>query len=231
VVAFLHKKKEKKRRGWDRKAYTLKRKGYNLNKYHLQLQILAFARNKQSHGLVVYCARSSSHSRGAKNIWFLPVVWDLLRKRTLNVFWHDGVVLKPGVDPHAVLSKNPIDVGSRLLRSHYKISQFYRRTNFIGMWLEVRRWFFYRHHHRRITSVGFPFVGDSPFRRYIGRKNKKTICRWFTDGICVPKKKIPAWNILTDFYSVGDIVIDRRKLSVGKSVGECMKYRPNISVL
>jgi len=28
------------------------------------------------------------------------------------------------------------------------------------------------------------------------------------------KKKIPAWNIPTDFYSVGDIVIDRRKLSV-----------------
>jgi hypothetical protein len=25
-------------------------------------------------------------------------------------------------------------------------------------------------------------------------------------------------------------VIDRRKISVGKSVGECMKYRPNISV-
>ena len=44
------------------------------------------------------------------------------------------------------------------------------------------------------------------------------------------KKKIPAWNIPTDFYSVGDIVIDRRKLSVGKYVGECMKYRPNMSV-
>jgi len=37
------------------------------------------------------------------------------------------------------------------------------------------------------------------------------------------KKKIPAWNIPTDFYSVGDIVIYRRKLTVGKSVGECMK--------
>jgi hypothetical protein len=44
------------------------------------------------------------------------------------------------------------------------------------------------------------------------------------------KKKIPAWNIPTDFYSVGDIVIDRRKLSIGKYVGECMKYRPNMSV-
>jgi len=41
------------------------------------------------------------------------------------------------------------------------------------------------------------------------------------------KKKI---NIPMDFYSVGDIVIDRRKLSVGKYVGECMKYRPNMSL-
>jgi len=76
------------------------------------------------------------------------------------------------------------------------------------------------------------------------------------------KKKIPAWNIPTDFYSVGDIVITdgkypsvnrsvnvwntdricpsinssvlvevtvkcRRINSVGKSVGERLKYRPN----
>jgi phosphatidylserine decarboxylase len=27
------------------------------------------------------------------------------------------------------------------------------------------------------TDVGFPFVGDSPFHRYIGRQNKKIICR------------------------------------------------------
>jgi hypothetical protein len=47
------------------------------------------------------------------------------------------------------------------------------------VWLAVRRWFIYRRLHRRIMSVGFPFVGDSPFRRYIGRKNKKIICRWF----------------------------------------------------
>jgi hypothetical protein len=46
----------------------------------------------------------------------------------------------------------------------------------------------------------------------------------------VPNKKIPTWNIPTDFHSVGDIVIDRRKIYVGKSVGECMKYRSNISV-
>jgi hypothetical protein len=83
---------------------------------------------------------------------------------------------------------------------HYKISQFYRRKNSIGVWLEVRRWFFYRCHHWRITSVGFPFVGDSPFRRYIGRKNKKTICRWFyRRNLRAKKKKIPAWNIPTDF--------------------------------
>jgi len=73
--------------------------------------------------------------------------------------------------------------------SHYKISYFYRRTTSVGVWLEVRRWFFYRRHHRRITSVGFPFVGDSPFRRYIGRKNKKTICWWFYKRNLRTKKK------------------------------------------
>jgi len=44
------------------------------------------------------------------------------------------------------------------------------------------------------------------------------------------KKKISAWNIPMDFYSVGDILIYRRLRPVGKSVGECIKYRPNISV-
>jgi hypothetical protein len=96
-------------------------------------------------------------------------------------------------------------------------------------------------------------------------KTKKPISDGFTDGICEPKKKIPAWNILTDFYSVGDIVITdgkypsvmtsvsvwntdricpsvkssipveatvkfRRINSVGKSVGECLKYQLNSSV-
>ena len=74
---------------------------------------------------------------------------------------------------------------------HYKISQFYRQTNSVSVWLEVRRWFFYRRHHRRITSVGFTFIGDSPFRRYIGRKNKKTICRWFYRRNLRAKKKFP----------------------------------------
>jgi hypothetical protein len=44
------------------------------------------------------------------------------------------------------------------------------------------------------------------------------------------KKKIPAWNIPMDFYFVGDIVIYQRLRTVGKAVGECMKYRPNIYV-
>jgi hypothetical protein len=70
---------------------------------------------------------------------------------------------------------------------HYKISQFYQRKNSVGVWLEVRRWFFYRHHHRQITSVG-----DSPFRRYIGRKHKKTICRWFyRRNLRAKKKRFP----------------------------------------
>ena len=119
--------------------------------------------------------------------------------------------------------------------------------------------------HRWITSVGFLFVSDSPFRRYIGRKNKKTICRWFYRRNLRAKKKFPAWNIPTDFISsviswftdgyvpsvnlsvsvwntdriypsvkssiiVAATVKCRRLQSVGNSVGECMKYRPNISV-
>jgi len=145
---------------------------------------------------------------------------------------------------------------------HYKISQFYRRKNSVGVWLEVHWWFFYRRHHRRNTFVGFTFIGDSPFRRYISRKNKKTIYRRFYRRNVRTKKKIPAWNIPMDFHSVGDIVITDRKYpsvtrlvnvwntdricssvnssvmveatvkcrrinSVGKSVGERLKYRPN----
>jgi len=84
---------------------------------------------------------------------------------------------------------------------HYKISQFYRLNISVGVWLAVRRWFIYRRLHRRITSVGFPFVGDSPFHRYIGRKNKKTICRWFYRRNLRATKKFHAWNTLTDFIS------------------------------
>jgi len=133
--------------------------------------------------------------------------------------------------------------------------------NSVGVWLEVRRWFFYRRHHRRITSVGFPFVGDSLFRRYIGRKNKKTICRWFyLRNLRAKKKRFPleiyrrifspsvycdwptenlsvsVWNTDRIWSSVKSSVIVeatvkcRRINSVGKSVGECLKYRPNSSV-
>jgi len=57
------------------------------------------------------------------------------------------------------------------------------------VWLEVRRWFIYWRLHRRITFAGFPFIGDSSFRRYIGRKNKKTICQWFYRwNLCAKKK-------------------------------------------
>ena len=113
---------------------------------------------------------------------------------------------------------------------HYKISQFYRRKNSVGLWLEVRRWFFYRRHHRRNTSAGFTFVGDSPFHRYIGRKNKKIICRWFYRRNFRTKKKVSHLKYTDGFLFRRDIVIDRRKLSVGKYVGECMKYRQNMSV-
>jgi hypothetical protein len=80
------------------------------------------------------------------------------------------------------------------MEHHYKISQFYRRKYSVGVWLAVRL-------QRRITSVGFPFIGDSPFRRYIGQKNKKTICRWFyRRNLCAKKKTVPALTIPTDFH-------------------------------
>jgi hypothetical protein len=163
---------------------------------------------------------------------------------------------------HLVINFFQIRLG--LLWYHYKISQFYRRTNSVGVWLEVRRRFFYRCHPRRNKSVGFTFVGDSPFHRYISRKNKKTIYRRFYRRK-VPKKKdsrlkytdgfsFRRWNWiyrrkLSVVTSVGEIQnTDRicpsvnssvlveatdkwwRIKSVGKSVGECLKYRPNSSV-
>jgi hypothetical protein len=113
---------------------------------------------------------------------------------------------------------------------HYKISQFYRRKNSVGLWLEVRQWFFYRRHHRQNTSAGFTFVGDSPFRRYFSRKNKKTFTDGFTDGTCAPKKKDSRLKY-TDGFSFRQWSYNyRRKIAVVKSVGECMKYRWNISV-
>jgi hypothetical protein len=43
------------------------------------------------------------------------------------------------------------------------------------------------------------------------------------------KKKVSRLKYTDGFYSVGDIVIYRRLGTVGK-VGECLKYRPNISI-
>jgi len=44
------------------------------------------------------------------------------------------------------------------------------------------------------------------------------------------KKKDSRLKYTDGFLVRRDIVIDRRKLSVGKSVGECMKYRQNMSI-
>jgi hypothetical protein len=105
---------------------------------------------------------------------------------------------------------------------HYKISQFCRWTYSAGVWLAIRRWFIYRRLHWRITSVGFPFIGDSQFRRYISRKNKKTICRWFYRQNLRAKKKFPAWNIPTDFVpSVISCFTDDMYPSVNVSVSVC----------
>jgi hypothetical protein len=61
-------------------------------------------------------------------------------------------------------------------------------------------------------------------------KTKKPFADGFTNGICAPKKKDSRLKYTDGFLFRRDIVIDQRKLSVGKSVGECMKYRQNISV-
>jgi hypothetical protein len=41
-------------------------------------------------------------------------------------------------------------------------------------------------------SVGFSFIGDFPFRRYIGRQNKKNHLPMVLQTEFAPKKKIPA---------------------------------------
>jgi hypothetical protein len=58
---------------------------------------------------------------------------------------------------------------------------------------------------------------------------KKSFADGFTDGICV-QKKVSRLKYTDGFYSVDDIVIYRRLLTISKVVGECLKYRPNISV-
>jgi len=47
-------------------------------------------------------------------------------------------------------------------------------------------------------SVGFPFVGNTTVRHYIGQQHKKTFADGFTDENCAPKKKFSALNIPTD---------------------------------
>ena len=82
-----------------------------------------------------------------------------------------------------------------------------------------------------LPTSDFPFVGDSPFRRYIGRKNKKTICQWFYRRNLRAKKKKDSRLKYTDgFLGRQYIVIYRRTITVGKSVGECVKYRQNMFV-
>jgi len=99
----------------------------------------------------------------------------------------------------------------------------------------------YRHYHRRNTSVGFTFVGNSIFHRYIGRKNKKTFADGFTYGHCAPKKKVSRLKYTDGFSLIGDSVTYRwikpsvklsvtDLISIGNSVGEVLKYRLNISV-
>ena len=55
-------------------------------------------------------------------------------------------------------------------------------------------------------------------------KTKKPFADGFTDGICAPKKKDSRLKYTDGFLFRRYIVIYRRKLYIGKSVGECMKY-------
>ena len=67
----------------------------------------------------------------------------------------------------------------------------------------------YQLYYKRNPPVRFLFVGDSIFRRYISRKNKKiTFVNSFTDCICAPKKKVSRLNYTDGINSVGDIVYD-----------------------
>jgi hypothetical protein len=51
-------------------------------------------------------------------------------------------------------------------------------------------------------GLGFPFIGDSHFRRHIGRKNKKTICRWFYKRNLRAEKKKDSHLKYTDEFLV-----------------------------
>jgi hypothetical protein len=61
-------------------------------------------------------------------------------------------------------------------------------------------------------------------------KTKKPFADGFTDGICAQKKKDSRLKYTDGFLFRRYIVIDRRTITFGKSVGECMKYRHHMSV-
>jgi hypothetical protein len=115
-------------------------------------------------------------------------------------------------------------------KNPYKISQFYRRKYSVGVWLPVRRWFIYWRLHWWNTSVSFLLVCNSTFRRYIGRKHKKNHLPMVLQTKFACQKKVSRLKYTDGFYSVGDIVIYRWLRTVGNFFGECLKYRPNISV-
>jgi hypothetical protein len=55
-------------------------------------------------------------------------------------------------------------------------------------------------------------------------KTKKPFADGFTDGICAQKKKDSRLKYTDGFLVCRYIVIYRRKITVGKSIGECVKY-------
>ena len=61
-------------------------------------------------------------------------------------------------------------------------------------------------------------------------KTKKPFANGFTDRICAPKKKDSRLKYTDGFLGRRYIVIYRRTITVGKSVGECVKYRQNMFV-
>ena len=145
---------------------------------------------------------------------------------------------------------------------HYKISQFYWRTNSVGAWLEVRRYFFTDVITDGLRPSALPLSVIPPSVTISVGKTKKPFADGFTDGICAPKKKdsrlkytdgflFRQWHLITDgkYPSVNrsvnvwntdricpsvnsSVLVEatvkfRRINSVGKAVGECLKYRPN----
>ena len=62
------------------------------------------------------------------------------------------------------------------------------------------------------------------------KNTKKSFANGFTDGICAEKKNFSCLKYTDGFYPVSDSVIYWRTHIIGKFIGECLKYRPNISV-